>query len=44
MLSTEPIFDGGMMVFFVLATLLSWLIDLGTLRLRSDRDKDLEIL
>ena len=32
------------MVFFVLATLLSWCIDLGTLRFQSDRDKDLEIL
>jgi hypothetical protein len=32
------------MVFFVLATLLSWLFDLGTLRLQSDRDKELEIL
>jgi transposase InsO family protein len=32
------------MVFFVLAALLSWLIDLGTLRVQSDRDKELEIL
>ena len=32
------------MVFFVLALLLSWLIDLGTLRFQSDRDKELEIL
>jgi putative transposase len=32
------------MVFFVLATLLSWLVDIGTLRLQSDRDKELEIL
>ena len=32
------------MVFFVLATLLSWFIDLGTFRFQSDRDKDLEIL
>ena len=32
------------MVFFVLATLLSWCIDLGTLRFQSDRDKELEIL
>ena len=32
------------MVFFVLATLLSWCIDLGTLRFQSDRNKELEIL
>jgi hypothetical protein len=32
------------MVFFVLATLLSWCLDLRTLRFRSVRDKDLEIL
>jgi transposase InsO family protein len=32
------------MVFFVLATLLSWLVDLGTLRFQSAREKDLEIL
>ena len=32
------------MVFFVLATVLSWCIDLGTLRFQSDRDKELEIL
>jgi hypothetical protein len=44
MLSTESLVDGGKMVFIVLATLLSWLIDLGTLRFRSDRDKELEIL
>jgi hypothetical protein len=36
--------QGGTMVFFVLPTLLSWLVDLGTLRFQSDRDKDLEIL
>ena len=30
------------MVFFVLAALLSWCIDLGTLRLQSDRDKERE--
>jgi hypothetical protein len=32
------------MVFYVLATLLSWLIDLGTLQFQSDSDKELEIL
>jgi transposase InsO family protein len=32
------------MVYFVLASLLSWLVDLGTLRRQSDRDKELEIL
>lgn len=32
------------MFFFVLASMLSWLIDLGTLRWRSDRAKELEIL
>ncbi len=32
------------MLFYVLAALLSWLVDLATLRLRSDRSKDLEIL
>jgi hypothetical protein len=32
------------MVFFVLASLLSWLIDLATLRIRSDRARELEIL
>ena len=32
------------MVFFVLASLLSWLVDLATLRFTSDRAKDLEIL
>jgi hypothetical protein len=32
------------MFFFVLASLLSWLVDLATLRLRSARDKELEIL
>jgi putative transposase len=32
------------MVFFVLASLLSWLVDLGTLRFQSERDKELEIL
>jgi hypothetical protein len=32
------------MVCFVLATLLSWLVDLATLRVQSDRDKELEIL
>lgn len=32
------------MLFFVLACVLSWRIDLGTLRWRSDRAKDLEIL
>jgi hypothetical protein len=32
------------MIFFVLASWLSWLIDLATLRWRSDRAKDLEIL
>jgi hypothetical protein len=32
------------MLFFALATLLSWLVDLATLRMRSDRAKDLEVL
>ncbi|HWE63308.1 MAG TPA: hypothetical protein VHB98_16450 [Chloroflexota bacterium] len=32
------------MVFCLLASLLSWLIDLGTLRWQSDRAKELEIL
>jgi hypothetical protein len=32
------------MVCFMLATLLSWLVDLATLRVQSDRDKELEIL
>jgi hypothetical protein len=44
MLSTDSVVDGGKMVFFVLAALLSWLVDLGTLRWQSDRDKELEIL
>jgi hypothetical protein len=44
MLSAESLPAGGKMVFFVLATLLSWLIDLGTLRVQADRDKELEIL
>jgi hypothetical protein len=44
MLSTNSLPDGGKMVFIVLAALLSWLIDLGTLRFQSDRDKELEIL
>jgi transposase InsO family protein len=44
MLSTVSLPHGGKMVFFVLAALLSWLIDLGTLRFQSDRDKELEIL
>jgi hypothetical protein len=30
------------MLFFVLASVLSWIIDLATLRWRSDRAKDLE--
>jgi transposase InsO family protein len=44
MLSTDSVVDGGKMLFFVLASLLSWLVDLATLRFRSDRAKDLEIL
>jgi hypothetical protein len=44
MLSTASASKGGTMVFFVLATLLSWLFDLGTLRFQSDRDKELEYL
>jgi hypothetical protein len=44
MLSAEFASTGGTMVFFVLATLFSWLIDLGTLRFQSGRDKELEIL
>jgi NAD(P)-dependent dehydrogenase (short-subunit alcohol dehydrogenase family) len=44
MLSLEFASTGGTMIFFVIATQLSWLIDLGTLRFQSDRDKELEIL
>jgi transposase InsO family protein len=32
------------MIFFLLASVLSWLIDLATLRFRSDQAKDIEIL
>jgi hypothetical protein len=32
------------MLFFVIASVLSWVIDLATLRWRPDRAKDLEIL
>jgi transposase InsO family protein len=44
MLSTDLVVDGGKMLCFALAWLLGWLIDLATLRLRSDRSKELEIL
>jgi hypothetical protein len=43
-LSIHSLSNGGKMVFFVLATVLSWCIDLGTLRFQSDSDKELEIL
>jgi hypothetical protein len=36
-LGTESLSDGGKLVYFMLAALLSWLIDLGTLRVQSDR-------
>jgi hypothetical protein len=44
MLSMESASKGGTMVFSMLATLLSWLIDLGALRFQSDGDKELESL
>jgi hypothetical protein len=40
MLSTESASKGGAMVFYMLATLLLWLIDLGALRFQSDGDED----
>ncbi len=43
MLSADSVEDGGDMILFVLAAFLSWLVNLGTLRLQSDRDKELEI-
>jgi hypothetical protein len=44
MLSTNPVVGGGEIVLFVLASMLSWLVDLATLPWQSDRDKALEIL
>jgi hypothetical protein len=44
MLSADPQVDGGEMICFAPASLLSWLGYRATLRFRSDRAKDLEIL